>query len=198
MLARRAPCTPVQINVPQTKTTLTLKSASFIAIMRLHEGLTHIQSQMKPRLLFGESFAFRETFLTLSAVVKCDGLAFGAFPGCVTRCFTLTSPFLPPRPAKGAIYVTCVAIFSLSFFNFGRSKNLGICEDTKDRSGASSRNREKKFFEVGQQQRERPHLHSRVFRETNISSPLFSKITSCTHRFQKSCHITMPNLWAAV
>ena len=26
--------------------------------------------------------------------VKCDGLAFGAFPGCVTRRFTLTSRFL--------------------------------------------------------------------------------------------------------
>ena len=31
----------------------------------------------------------------------------------------------------------------LSYF-FGRVKNLGICEATKDRSGASSRNREKK------------------------------------------------------
>ena len=31
-----------------------------------------------------------ETLLTWSAVVKWDGLAFGAFPGCVTRCFTLT------------------------------------------------------------------------------------------------------------
>ena len=33
-----------------------LKSASFFVIMHLHEGLTHIQSQIKPRLLFGESF----------------------------------------------------------------------------------------------------------------------------------------------
>ena len=31
-------------------------SASFIAIMHLHEGLTHIQSQIMPRLLFGKSF----------------------------------------------------------------------------------------------------------------------------------------------
>ena len=30
--------------------------ASFIAIMLLHEGLTHIHSQIKPWLLFGESF----------------------------------------------------------------------------------------------------------------------------------------------
>ena len=29
--------------------------------------------------------------------------------------------------------------FSLSFFFFGRAKNLGICEATKDRSGASSK-----------------------------------------------------------
>ena len=39
----------------------------------------------------GESF--RETLLTLSAIVKCDGLAFGAFLGCITSCFTLTSQF---------------------------------------------------------------------------------------------------------
>ena len=36
-----------------------------------------------------------------------------------------------------------VAIFSLSFFFFGHTKNLGICEATKDRSGSSSRNRKK-------------------------------------------------------
>ena len=45
-----------------------------------------------------------ESLLNASAVVNCDGLAFGAFPGCVTRCFTLTSRFLPPRPAKVTIY----------------------------------------------------------------------------------------------
>ena len=37
-----------------------------------------------------------------------------------------------------------VAIFFLSFFFFGQAKNFGICEATKDRSDASSRNREKK------------------------------------------------------
>ena len=47
-----------------------------------------------------------ETLLTSSVVVKCDGRAFGAFPGCVTTCFTLTSRFLPPRPAKVTIYTT--------------------------------------------------------------------------------------------
>ena len=56
-----------------------------------------------------------ETLLTWSAVVKCDGRAFGAFPGCVTRCFTLTSRFLPPRPAKVTIYATRCRHF-LSFF----------------------------------------------------------------------------------
>ena len=50
-----------------------------------------------------------------SAVVKCDGLASGAFPGCVTRCFTLTSRFLPSRPEKVTIYVTRCRQF-LSFF----------------------------------------------------------------------------------
>ena len=56
-----------------------------------------------PAFAVFEGESFRETLLTASAVVKCDGLAFGAFPGCVTRCFTLTSRFLPPRPAKVTI-----------------------------------------------------------------------------------------------
>ena len=41
------------------------------------------------------------------------------------------------------------AIFSLSFFFFGRAKNLGICEAVKDSSGASSKNSEKKATIVG-------------------------------------------------
>ena len=97
----------------------------------------------------GESF--RETLLTVnnSAIVKWDGIAFGAFPGCVTRCFKLTSRFLPHRPTKWRSTPCAVAIFSLSFFFFGRSKNLGICEATKDSSRASSKNREKKAAFVG-------------------------------------------------
>ena len=55
MLACRAPSSPVP--VPKTETTVNFKSASFVVIMLLHEGLTHIQSQIKPYLLFGESFA---------------------------------------------------------------------------------------------------------------------------------------------
>ena len=84
-----------------------------------------------------------ETLLTSSAIVKCDGLAFGAFPGCVTRCFTLTSRFLPPRPAKVTIYATWCR-HCLSFFFFWCRKNLGICEATKDHSDASSKNRERR------------------------------------------------------
>ena len=60
-----------------------------------------------------EGESFRETMLTSSAVVKCD--VNGAFPGCVTRCFTITSRFLPPRPAKVMIYATQGRHF-LSFF----------------------------------------------------------------------------------
>ena len=52
-----------------------------------------------------EGESFWETLFTTSAVVKWDGLAFGAFPGCVTRCFTHKShKFLPPRPGKVTIY----------------------------------------------------------------------------------------------
>ena len=39
------------------ETTVNLRSASFVVIMHLHEGLTHIQSQIKPWLLLGESFS---------------------------------------------------------------------------------------------------------------------------------------------
>ena len=35
---------PFKINVPKTETTVNLESASFIVIMLLHEGLTHIQA----------------------------------------------------------------------------------------------------------------------------------------------------------
>ena len=67
---------------------------------------------------------FRETLLTTSAVFKCDGLTFGAFPGGVTRCFTLKSRFLPPRPTKVTIYATQCRHF-LSFFRiFQCAKNL--------------------------------------------------------------------------
>ena len=56
MLAWQCPCTPLKISLPENETRANLKSASFIVIMHLHKGLTHIQSQIKPWLLFGESF----------------------------------------------------------------------------------------------------------------------------------------------
>ena len=41
----------------ENENTVNLKSASFAAIMLLHEGLTHVHSQRKkPRLNFGKSF----------------------------------------------------------------------------------------------------------------------------------------------
>ena len=47
---------PIRINVHENEITVNLKSASFVIIMHLLEGLTHIQSQIKPWLHFGESF----------------------------------------------------------------------------------------------------------------------------------------------
>ena len=82
-----------------------------------------------------EGESFRETSLTSSAVVKCDGLAFGAFPGCVTRCFTLTSRFLPPR--KVTIYAARCQHFLSVFLLFPAL--LGYVWPRKDRSGASSK-----------------------------------------------------------
>uniref|UniRef100_A0A671U4Y9 CCR4-NOT transcription complex subunit 10 n=1 Tax=Sparus aurata TaxID=8175 RepID=A0A671U4Y9_SPAAU len=52
MLLYECPCTPLKISLPENETTLNLISASFVVIMHLHEGLTHIQSQIKPWLLF--------------------------------------------------------------------------------------------------------------------------------------------------
>ena len=43
------------------KNTVNLKSASFVVIMFLHKGLTHIHSQKKPKLQFGESFTINSS-----------------------------------------------------------------------------------------------------------------------------------------
>ena len=59
MLAYQCPRTPLKMSLPENETTVNLKSASLVVIMLLHEDLTHIQSQIKPRLLFGESFTLR-------------------------------------------------------------------------------------------------------------------------------------------
>ena len=63
MLALKFTCTPLKINLPKNETTVNLKSASFLVNMLLHDGLFHIQSQIKPLLLFGESFTLRNTSL---------------------------------------------------------------------------------------------------------------------------------------
>ena len=52
----RVPLYPIEISLPENKTSVNLKSASSFVIMHLREGLTHLQSQIKPWLLFGESF----------------------------------------------------------------------------------------------------------------------------------------------
>ena len=79
-----------------------------------------------------------------------DGLAFGAFPGCITRCFTFTSRFLLPRPAKVTIYATrCRHFFSFFPLLFRCTKNLGMCEAMKDLSGSSSKKRRKRAAFAG-------------------------------------------------
>ena len=64
------------------------------------------------------------------AVVKCDGLVFGAFPGCVTRCFTLMSRFLAPRPAKVTICRHFLAFFLL-FRACNESWDMWRCEGSQ-------------------------------------------------------------------
>ena len=44
------------VALPKNETTVNLKSAPFALIMHLCKGLTHIQSQIKPWLLFGVRF----------------------------------------------------------------------------------------------------------------------------------------------
>ena len=53
----------LKISLLENETTLNLKSGSFIVIMLLHEGLTYTHSQIKPRLLFGESFTLKMFFM---------------------------------------------------------------------------------------------------------------------------------------
>ena len=45
--------------VPENENTVYL--ASFVVIMLLHKGFTHIHSQIKPKLLSGESFTLRDS-----------------------------------------------------------------------------------------------------------------------------------------
>ena len=52
----------MKISLPENQSTVNLKSASFAVIMHLHEGLTHIQSQIKPWLLSGERFTLSLLF----------------------------------------------------------------------------------------------------------------------------------------
>ena len=130
-----------------------------------------------------------ETLLTTSVLVKCDGLAFGSFPGCVTRCFTLTSRFLLPRPAEVTIYAT--PFVSLSFFFFGQAKNLWICEATTDSSGASSKKRKRRIIwrslqtgtDFAQHCVEQPswNLKLRLHQKFgNLNSPVQTKCTVTT------------------
>ena len=64
---------PLKMSLPENETTINLKGASFVVI--LHEGLTHNQSQIKPRLLSGESFTLKNRiWQSWSNTVGCCGL----------------------------------------------------------------------------------------------------------------------------
>ena len=66
-----------------------LKSVSFIIILHLHEGLTHIQSQIKPWLHFGESFTLR-------------------FPFMISQCMELLSKL----QATTLVFTVCLVLLS--------------------------------------------------------------------------------------
>ena len=86
-----------------------------------------------------EGESFRETLLTSSAVEPLEH-----FLVVSPDVLSLRYNFCRPGPRKWRSTPRDVAIFSLSFFFFGHKKNLRICEATKDRNSASSRNREQK------------------------------------------------------
>ena len=60
------------MNVLENANTVNLKSASIVVIMLLHEGLTHIQSQIKPWLVFGESFTLSKAGMLCSLRFLCS------------------------------------------------------------------------------------------------------------------------------
>ena len=64
MLACQCSCNPLKISFPENETMVNLKS--FVVIMLLHDGWTHIQSQIKLWLLFGESFTLSKAHVQLS------------------------------------------------------------------------------------------------------------------------------------
>ena len=76
MLALKCPCTPLKMSFSENATTVNLKSASLVIITRLHEGLTRSQSQIKPWLLFGESFTLRSVSVELSLLIKMSSLTY--------------------------------------------------------------------------------------------------------------------------
>ena len=59
---------PFKISLPKNETTVNLKSVSFVIIMHWPEGLSHIQSQIKSRLLFAESFTLKLSVSGVSTV----------------------------------------------------------------------------------------------------------------------------------
>ena len=93
MLSSECPCTPLKISLPENETMVNLKSAIFVRIMVLHKGLTHNQSQVKPQLLFGESFTLRKP---KKATFWCQDLAICFVFPCNT-CF-------PSVPSEAPCY----------------------------------------------------------------------------------------------
>ena len=58
MLVYQCPCTPLKISLPENETTVNLKSASFLVIMLLHEGLTQYSITNKALVAFWPEFHF--------------------------------------------------------------------------------------------------------------------------------------------
>ena len=86
------------MSMPENETTVNLKSASFVVIMLLHEGLTHIHSHKKPRLHFGEGFALMIYFIVfstyllylLSSYIFFNCLIFALVSSCFSITFVLS------------------------------------------------------------------------------------------------------------
>ena len=113
-------------------------------LLCLNSGSAFFLPSKDPASLVFQGEYFGETLLAASTVVKWDGPAFGAFSVCVTRCYSYVTISATQTRESDNLLHTSLQFSLFLFFFFGRTKNLGTCEATKDNSRAPSQKREKK------------------------------------------------------
>ena len=130
----------MKISLPKNEITVNLKSASFVVIMLLHEGLTHIQSQIKPRLLSGESFTLmgqaQEQRVQTQAEQRCcsneHNYKYKLYIVPLFILFFFTNLNIPWHPIKNNNCCHFYNFFNFSFNTFPKPLNYwaipeGLC-----------------------------------------------------------------------